>query len=65
MSARRPSPNPIEKRKPYTPPTLTELTPEAVKAALESSSKEQNDKLAEALRKLADVARRQGEAPKT
>ena len=65
MSASRPSPNPIEKRKLYIPPTLTELTPEAVKAALESSSKEQNDKLAKALRKLAGVARRQGEAPKT
>ena len=64
MSASRPSPNPIEKRKPYTPPALTALTPEAVKAALESSSKE-NDKLAEALRKVAAVARRQGEVPKS
>ena len=54
-------PNPIEQRKPYIPPTLTELTPEAVTAELESSNKEQNDKLAEALRKLAGVARRQGE----
>lgn len=44
------------------PPALTELTPEAVKAALESSSKD-NDKLAEALRKLAGVARRQFSRP--
>jgi hypothetical protein len=65
MSASRPSPDPIEKRKLYTPPTLTELTPAAVKAALESSSREQNEQLAEALRKLAGVARRQGEAPKS
>ncbi len=63
MSASGPSPNPIEKRKPYSPPTLTKLTPEAAKAALERLSKEQDDKLVEALRKLAGVARRQGEVP--
>jgi hypothetical protein len=57
MSASRPSPNLIEKRKPYSPPRLTELTPEAAKAALERLGKEQDDK---ALRELAAVARRQG-----
>jgi hypothetical protein len=41
MSASRPSPNPIEKRKPNCPPTLTKLTPEAAKAALERLGKEQ------------------------
>ena len=59
-----PSSHLTEKRKSYTPPALTELTPEAVTAALESSSRD-NDKLAEALRELASVARRQGEVPKS
>ena len=63
MSASRPSPNLIEKRKPYSPPRLKDLTPEAAKAALERLGKEQDDKLVEALRKLAAVARRQGEVP--
>ena len=61
MSASRPSPNPSEKRKPYIPPTLTRLTPEAAKAALERLGKEQDDKLAEALRKLAGAACRRSE----
>jgi hypothetical protein len=59
-----PSPHLTEKRRPYNPPALTELTPEAVTAALESSSKD-NDKLAEALRELASVARRPSEVPKS
>ena len=64
MFASRPSPNPIEKRKPYSPSTLIKLTLEAAKAALERLGKEQDDKLVEALRKLAGVARRQSEEPK-
>ena len=50
--------------KTLSPPALTELTPEAVTAALERLSKE-NDKLAEALRELASVARRQDQVPKS
>jgi hypothetical protein len=44
MFASKPSPHVTKKRKPYSPPKLIKLTPEAAQAALENLGKERDDK---------------------
>jgi len=56
-------PRVAKKRKPYSPPSLTKLTPEAAQAALESLGRRQVDERVAAAKKLAGASHSQGEVP--